>query len=173
MSYIKNKSKEVAYEFEFAEGFSAPDEEGMKELQDTFKEAGVPKDKAQKLIDYWGKLEEKRAEVQKAEAEATIKTMVEATRNDKEIGGTKYKESLSFAAKGRDKFSNPELNKVFDVTHLAIDRTFRILGDMGLLPPAPEALQGQNLKIKYVSLLAQAQEYLKDKSKIIIVKRSK
>lgn len=108
----------MAYEFEFAEGFSAPDEEGMKELQDTFKEAGVPKDKAQKLIDYWGKLEEKRAEVQKAEAEATIKTMVEATRNDKEIGGTKYKESLSFAAKGRDKFSNPELNKVFDVTHL-------------------------------------------------------
>jgi len=43
-----------------------------------------------------------------------------------------------------------------------IDRTFRILGDMGLLPPAPEVLQGQNLKIKYVSLLAQAQEYLKD-----------
>ncbi len=39
----------------------------------------------------------------------------------------------------------------------AIDRAFSIALRRGLLPPAPEELQGSPLKIEYVSMLAQAQ----------------
>lgn len=40
----------------------------------------------------------------------------------------------------------------------AIDRTFNIMSRLGLIPPAPRELQGQNLKIEYISMLAQAQK---------------
>lgn len=39
-----------------------------------------------------------------------------------------------------------------------IEDVFLIAAERGMLPEAPEALQGSELKIKYVSLLAQAQE---------------
>lgn len=38
-----------------------------------------------------------------------------------------------------------------------IDRTFAILHRRGLLPPPPDKLQGADLKIEYISILAQAQ----------------
>lgn len=38
-----------------------------------------------------------------------------------------------------------------------IDRTFGIMARKGLLPPAPESLQGQPVKVEYVSILAQMQ----------------
>lgn len=38
-----------------------------------------------------------------------------------------------------------------------IDRTFSIMVKNNLLPPAPEELQGQPLKVEYISMLAQAQ----------------
>ena len=39
-----------------------------------------------------------------------------------------------------------------------IDRTFGIMARGGLLPPAPKELQGQDLKVEFISLLAQAQK---------------
>lgn len=39
-----------------------------------------------------------------------------------------------------------------------IDRTFAIMLRKGLIPPPPEALQGVELKVEYVSILAQAQK---------------
>ncbi len=39
-----------------------------------------------------------------------------------------------------------------------IDRTFNILWRAGALPPPPDALRGRNLKVEYISLLAQAQK---------------
>jgi len=39
-----------------------------------------------------------------------------------------------------------------------IDRTFNIMQRSGLIPPPPEELQGQDLKIEYISMLAQAQK---------------
>ncbi len=39
-----------------------------------------------------------------------------------------------------------------------IIRTFGIMDRLGLLPPPPEDLAGQELKIEYISLLAQAQQ---------------
>lgn len=40
---------------------------------------------------------------------------------------------------------------------VSLDRTFGIMNRRGLLPPAPEMLQGQPLKIDFVSILAQMQ----------------
>lgn len=39
-----------------------------------------------------------------------------------------------------------------------IDRTYEILESRGLLPPPPDELQGTELKIEYISMLAQAQK---------------
>jgi len=41
-----------------------------------------------------------------------------------------------------------------------IERTFGILWRMGKIPPPPEDLQGQPLKIEYISILAQAQKMM-------------
>lgn len=40
----------------------------------------------------------------------------------------------------------------------SIDRTFQIMARNNLLPPPPEELQNQELKIEYISMLAQAQK---------------
>lgn len=39
-----------------------------------------------------------------------------------------------------------------------IDRVFAMMSRGGLLPPAPEEIQGENLKVEYISLMAQAQK---------------
>lgn len=41
-----------------------------------------------------------------------------------------------------------------------IDRTFSIMLKRNLLPPAPEHLQGQDLKVEYISIMAQAQKLI-------------
>lgn len=41
---------------------------------------------------------------------------------------------------------------------IIIDRTFNIANRNGLIPPPPEELQGKNLKVEYISILAQAQK---------------
>lgn len=43
-----------------------------------------------------------------------------------------------------------------------IERTFNIMMRNGLIPMPPEEIQGETIKVKYISLLAQAQEYLRD-----------
>jgi len=42
----------------------------------------------------------------------------------------------------------------------AIDRTFAIMLRRGMVPPAPPEIQGQSLKIEYISILAQAQRLI-------------
>ena len=39
-----------------------------------------------------------------------------------------------------------------------VDRTFAVAHRRGLLPPAPQELQGQELRVEYISILAQAQK---------------
>ena len=41
-----------------------------------------------------------------------------------------------------------------------IDRTFAILNRFGMLPPAPPELQGVDLRVEYISVLAQAQKLI-------------
>lgn len=45
-----------------------------------------------------------------------------------------------------------------EINDKAIDRTFNILLKRGMIPPPPEEIQGQNLKVDYISILAQAQQ---------------
>lgn len=45
-----------------------------------------------------------------------------------------------------------------DLLDPLIDNTFMILLSRGLIPPAPEALQGADLKVEYISIMAQAQK---------------
>lgn len=39
-----------------------------------------------------------------------------------------------------------------------LERLYSIMSDLGMLPPAPKELQGQQIKIQYISILAQAQK---------------
>lgn len=45
-----------------------------------------------------------------------------------------------------------------DLLDPLIDITFQMMDRQGLIPPAPEELQGVNLKIEYISMMAQAQK---------------
>jgi hypothetical protein len=53
----------------------------------------------------------------------------------------------------------PVLERVHtELLDRAIDRTFDIMVASGIVPPAPREMQGQALKVDYVSILAQAQK---------------
>ena len=45
-----------------------------------------------------------------------------------------------------------------DLLDPLIDNTFAEMLEQGLVPPAPEELQGEDLKVEYVSIMAQAQK---------------
>lgn len=45
-----------------------------------------------------------------------------------------------------------------DLLDPLIDNTFDFMQRQGLIPPAPEAIQGQPLKVEYISIMAQAQK---------------
>jgi hypothetical protein len=45
-----------------------------------------------------------------------------------------------------------------EVLGIVIDRTFNILDRFGLIPPRPEEIEGLQIKVEYISLLAQAQK---------------
>lgn len=47
-----------------------------------------------------------------------------------------------------------------DLLDPLIDRTFNIMARKGLLPDPPEAIQGQALRVEYVSIMAQAQKMI-------------
>lgn len=47
-----------------------------------------------------------------------------------------------------------------DVLNPLIENTFMIMAKQGLLPPAPEELQGESLQIDYISVMAQAQKLI-------------
>lgn len=47
-----------------------------------------------------------------------------------------------------------------DVFDPLIDRTFNLMSKRGLLPPPPAILEGQELKVEYISIMAQAQKLL-------------
>lgn len=52
----------------------------------------------------------------------------------------------------------PVLERIeFELLSPAIDRTFAIMSRAGILPPPPQDIQGRNIDIEYVSMLATAQ----------------
>lgn len=53
----------------------------------------------------------------------------------------------------------PVLERLNDEQHdPLIDRTFNIMLRRGMIPPPPEELQGEDVKVEYISILAQAQK---------------
>lgn len=53
----------------------------------------------------------------------------------------------------------PVLENIHDeLLDPSIDRTFNIMDERGMIPPPPEELDGQDLKVEYISMLAQAQK---------------
>ena len=45
-----------------------------------------------------------------------------------------------------------------------IDRTFDILNEQGMIPPAPEAIQGTDLNIEYTSILSRSQKEIQSRT---------
>lgn len=74
-------------------------------------------------------------------------------------GEDKDETATKTAAKQQEKLLmlGPVLEDINRFLNKVIDRTFAIMLRQGLLPPPPQALQGQSLKVEYVSILAQAQ----------------
>lgn len=52
----------------------------------------------------------------------------------------------------------PVLEELSEVLGVLIDRTFGVMVRRGDIPEAPEELQGQQLKVEYISVMAQAQK---------------
>ena len=53
----------------------------------------------------------------------------------------------------------PVLTRVqTEILDPAIDRVFNIMSRNGMLPPPPEELEGKDLRVEYISMLAQAQQ---------------
>ncbi len=76
-------------------------------------------------------------------------------QSDKDMTATevaeRHEEKLIMLGPVLERLHSEMLNPV-------IDRTFAIMERVGYLPPPPEELQGMQLKVEYISLLAQAQK---------------
>lgn len=60
---------------------------------------------------------------------------------------------------------SPTVNRIqAEVLETAIERTFGIASRLGILPEPPPELQGRNIEIEYVSVLAQAQQVVDTQS---------
>lgn len=54
--------------------------------------------------------------------------------------------------------------QIHELLDPCLDRTFNILARRGMLPPVPPELEGADLKVEYISLLAQAQKMIGSES---------
>lgn len=63
----------------------------------------------------------------------------------------KYEEKLLMLGPITERVHGEALN-------LKVDRAFSIMDDLGMIPPAPEEMEGMDVKVEYISLLAQAQK---------------
>jgi len=61
---------------------------------------------------------------------------------------------------GRMMIGGALINIQDDLLELLVDYTFAKMMDRGMIPPAPETIQGQKLKVEFIGVLAQAQKSL-------------
>lgn len=102
------------YEFKAPEG-KEYDSNLLAAFEAGAKEANLPQDAAQKLLDQMSpKLQERQAE----QITATKQEWFEASKSDKEFGGDKLEVNLGIAKKALDAFGSPELNKLLVSTGL-------------------------------------------------------
>ena len=81
--------------------------------------------------------------------------LIEADRNRREMTATeiieRQAEKLSMLGPVLERLENELLNPM-------IERSFNLADRLGVLPPPPTEIQGMELKIQYISVLAQAQK---------------
>lgn len=98
------------YEFKAPEGV-ALDEGAIAVFTPIFKEAGLTQDAAQKMVDTFATFQAERAAKQATD-------WLEASKADKEIGGTKFAESSALAQVAFAKFATPELKEFVEASGL-------------------------------------------------------
>jgi len=76
------------------------------------------------------------------------------TREDKNMTATEVTERMAERLQQLGPALERLQNELLDPL---IDRTFSIMNNMGLIPPAPPEIQGMDYKVEYISVLAQAQ----------------
>lgn len=76
------------------------------------------------------------------------------TREDKKMTATEVTERMAERLQQLGPALERLQNELLDPV---IDRTFTIMNNMGLIPPAPPEIQGMDFKVEYISVLAQAQ----------------
>lgn len=103
------------YEFKAPEGAAAYDSGLIAAFEAGAKEANLPQDAAQKLLDT---MSPKIQEIQAAQVTAIRTGWAEASKSDKEFGGENLGANLAVAKKALDTFGTPELNKLLVSTGL-------------------------------------------------------
>lgn len=104
---------EISYEFKVPEGVTL-DAEVTGEFQALAKDAKLPAESAQKMVDLAIKLQEKQADAARAITESWAK----ATVADKEVGGDAHAANLATAKKAIEAFGSPELKQLLDTSGL-------------------------------------------------------
>src|ERR1035441_5190288 len=102
------------YEFKAPEG-KEYDSNLLAAFEAGAKEANLPQDAAQKLLD---QMSPKLAERQAEQIVAVRQGWFDASKSDKEFGGDKLDVNLGIAKKALDAFGSPELNKLLVSTGL-------------------------------------------------------
>lgn len=103
-----------SYEFKVPEGV-AFDEAGLEAFGKFAKEADLPQDKAQALLEKLAPAMQERAQ---AAIESTKAQWSESSRTDKEFGGDKLTENLAVAKRALDTFGSPELRALLNESGL-------------------------------------------------------
>ncbi len=98
-------------DFKLPEGMSL-DAEKLKESKSLMKKWGLKQEQAQEAVEYVAKMVKEQADLAAAKVNTmwadTAKEWATQTKNDKDVGGAKYKESREYALRGMKKL-NPEM----------------------------------------------------------------
>ena len=103
------------YEFKFEDGVEA-NEDLLNQFTPLFKEANLPQEKAQKLVDAYTQYEKARIETEQQAWKDLQNEWVDATKADKDVGGHDFMEKLAVAKKAVDQFGSKELKALFNFT---------------------------------------------------------
>lgn len=109
----QSKSQETYADFDMPEGIEL-DTQLMDQAQPLFKELGLNQEQAQKLVDFQAS-QVQASQTGQAEAFNQLKQdWQDQSKNDNDIGGDKFEQSVSDAREAIGKFGTPELTKLLN-----------------------------------------------------------
>lgn len=103
------------YEFQFGEDVE-PNEELLGAVKPLFKEANLPQEKAQKLVDAYTKYEQARVASERQAWQDMQEKWVDDVKADKDVGGHDFVEKLAVAKHAVDTYGSKELKDLFNFT---------------------------------------------------------